>query len=232
MGRLAVLVAIAAGGAAAYYWAAGPVDRPLPVPPPAVTTNTPPLLVTPPSVQRAYAALMAGEIEQARSEYQRVLTAEPGSLDALHGLAAVSLRAGQAEAAGRYYLRAIEVDPQDILAHTGLASLWAKSHPRAAEDRLQALLARQPELSFVNYALGNLYAGQARWSEAQRAFFQAYRGEPDNPDILFNLAVSFDHLQQSKQALSFYRLALAAAEQRPASFDRRQAVTRLSALQK
>ena len=102
---------------------------------------------------------------------------------------------------------------------------------RGAESRLKSLLATQPDLPYLNFALGNLYAGQNRWDEAQSAFFKAYAGEPENPDILFNLAISLDRLHQPRLARHYYSLALVAAEARPSSFDKAQINTRLRELQ-
>lgn len=255
---LVLSLLLVGGGSAAYYWmqpeSALPLPLPVPlaapVPPPSSTAVAPAVpradavmqpavlavpaqATTPePSAQRAYAALMAGDERQSRREYLRVLEAEPTSLDALHGLATISLRQGQADAAEAYYLRALKVDAQDALAQAGLIGLKGQANPQQAEEHLKSLLAAAPELSFLNYALGNLYAGRNRWSEAQQAFFKAYSAEPDNPDILFNLAVSLDHLRQPQHALQFYKLALSAAESRPVGFDKQQVKTRVLALQR
>jgi uncharacterized protein HemY len=93
------------------------------------------------------------------------------------------------------------------------------------------LSAAQPEAHASQFALGNLYAGQGRWHEAQQAYFRAYSGEPDNPDYQFNLAVSLDQLRQPRLAAQYYQGALKAAETRHAAFDRTQAATRLRELQ-
>ena len=146
-------------------------------------------------------------------------------------MAALSLRQGHAESAGEYYLRAIEADPQDALAQAGLIGLKGQVDPLQAETRLKILLAAQPDLPFLNAALGSLYAGQNRWNEAQSAFFNATRAEPDNPDILFNLAVSLDRINSHKLAQQYYLQALAAAANRPASFDKAQVGARLRELQ-
>ncbi len=185
-----------------------------------------------PALKRGYAAYQVGNLSVASSEYQQVLVSEPKNTDALHGLAAISLRQGQSESAEGYYQRAIEADPKDALALAGLIALRAQRDPLQAESRLKALLAAQPELPFLNVALGNLYAGQNRWGEAQPLFFKAYVAEPDNPDTLFNLAVSLDHLRQPRYAMQYYRQALVAAENRPASFDKQQVGARLQELQK
>lgn len=184
-----------------------------------------------PSLARGYAAYMAGNFAAASSEYRQVLDSEAKNSDALHGMAAISLRLGQADAAEEYYLRAIEANPKDALAHAGLIGLKGQIDPLQAETRLKILLAAQPDLPFLNFTLGNLYAGQKRWNEAQSAFFKAYRAEPDNPDTLFNLAVSLDQIRQPQLAMQYYLLALATAADRPASFDKAQVNARLRELQ-
>jgi tetratricopeptide (TPR) repeat protein len=80
--------------------------------------------------------------------------------------------------------------------------------------------------------LGNQYAQQSRWSEAQAAYFKAYSIDPQNADYAFNLAVSLDQLRQRKPALEYYQRALALADKRAASFDSAQARSRVQELSK
>jgi uncharacterized protein HemY len=75
----------------------------------------------------------------------------------------------------------------------------------------------------LNFALGNLYAQQGRWNDAQQAYFRAYAGDGDNPDYpLFNLAVSLEQLRQPKLALQYYQ-GRSLRPPAPAAFDKRQA---------
>jgi uncharacterized protein HemY len=107
----------------------------------------------------------------------------------------------------------------------------ANADPYTAESRLKSLLSSQPESAPLNFALGNLYSRQGRWAEAQQVYFNAVAAEGDNPDYLFNLAVSLDHLRQARLAAQHYRLALEASAKRPAGFSRDNVQKRLGELQ-
>ena len=185
-----------------------------------------------PQIASAYQAFQAGDLATAQRDYQSVLKNEPKNIDALHGLAAISLRKGQAEAAETFYLRVLEADPKDGAAQAGLIGLRGQVDPTQSESRLKNLLAGQPESPTLNFALGNHYAQQGRWNDAQQAYFRAFSGDSENPDYQFNLAVSLEQLRQPKLALQYYQGALAAATQRPAAFDRNQVAGRISELQK
>lgn len=184
-----------------------------------------------PAVAHGYQALMEGDIATAQRDYEQVLKNEPKNIDALHGLAAIDIRQGRFDAAENHFLRALESDPKDAAAQAGLIGLRGQVDPVQSESRLKYLLAGQPDSPFLNFALGNLYARQARWNEAQQAYFRAYNGDPDNPDYQFNLAISLDQLRQPKLALQYYQGALVAAAQRPAAFDKNQATGRVRELQ-
>jgi tetratricopeptide (TPR) repeat protein len=185
-----------------------------------------------PQVSSAYQAFQAGDLATAQRDYQQVLKNEPKNINALHGLAAISLRQGQYEATENLYLHILEADPRDSAAQAGLISLRGQVDPIQSESRLKNLLAGQPDSPSLNFALGNVYAQQGRWNDAQQAYFRAYSSDSENPDYQFNLAVSLDQLRQPKLALQYYQGALAAASQRPAAFDRNQVAGRVSDLQK
>jgi len=193
-------------------------------------TITPARVQADPVLESAYQAFNAGDLARARNEYQQVLRNSPDSRDALLGLAAVEMQAKHYDAAESFYTRLLELDPRDAYAHAGLIGLKGQIDPLAAESRLKNMIAAQPEASFLNFTLGNQYAAQGRWAEAQQAYFRAYSGDPEHPDFAYNLAVSLDKMHQTKPALEYYRLALTLAEGRPVSFDRAQVSKRLSQL--
>lgn len=170
-----------------------------------------------PALQRGYAALNAGDAGDARRQYDVVLGQEPNNRDALLALAALALRDGEEQRAMALYQRLLELDPDDGEAQAGLSGM-RRGDPAGSELELKAVLHRTPGSGPALFALGNLYARQGRWPEAQQAYFRAIGAAPDNPDYAFNLAVGLDRLNQGKLALEYYGRALALAQGKPAGF--------------
>ena len=206
-----------------------PLAQPAPTPTTTIA-RTPPQVH--PRVDAGYAAYVAGDLSTARTEYQEALRDEPANRDALLGMAALEVRAGRHETAEALYLRVLQGDPRDAQAHAALIALRAgRADPLVTESRVKSMLAAEPAAHALNFTLGNQLASQNRWAEAQQEYFKAYTAEPDNADFAFNLAVSLDHLRQSRPALEYYQRAIALAAKRGASFNldaARQRATELS----
>ena len=183
-----------------------------------------------PQIERAYAAFQQGNMALALNQYQSALQRDPSNRDALLGLAAIDMRARNFELAESRYLKLLETDPRDAHAMAGLIALRGQTNPVQTESRLKSLLAAQPDAAHLHFALGNQYAAQKHWPEAQAAYFKAYSLDPGNPDFAFNLAVSLDQLRQSKLALEYYQRALALAGMRSSGFEKSQASTRITEL--
>jgi Tfp pilus assembly protein PilF len=179
------------------------------------------------TLERAYDDLQAGRLDEAQRGYQQVLRSDAMNTDALLGLATLAARQGQTDQAQAFYQRALESDPNDPTAQAGLVNTRGQADPGLAESRLKTALAGQPDAAALHFALGNLYARQARWSEAQQSYFRAYGSEPDNADFIFNLAVSLDHLHQNRLAAQYYQMALNAPGAPNAAFDANQVKARV-----
>jgi len=183
-------------------------------------------------VERGWDALQAGDLARAHEEYNRALQANPRDRDALLGLAAIDTRNQNFERAEARYLKVLELDPRDAYAQAALIGLRGGGDAQQSESRLKTLISQQPDSTALSFALGNQYASQRRWAEAQQAFFAAFSGDPENADYAYNLAISLDHLRQPRLALEYYQRALALAGNRPVGFNTAQAQARARDLQR
>lgn len=184
-------------------------------------------VVNPLSV-RGYEAMMARDLAGAQKDYMALLSKDPQNREALLGLAAVALKRGRIALAERYYGRVLEIDPEDPAATASLADI---RNPDGAESRLKSLLRDSPDSGALHFSLGNRYANQSLWADAQQAYFSAFESEPGNPDYAFNLAVSLDHLDRVEPALEYYRLALKLSGKGFPGFDPAAAVARIRELE-
>ena len=182
------------------------------------------------SLERAYAAYLAGDVESAGRAYGTVLGHEPRNRDARLGLAAVAARAGRWAEAVDHYATLLATHPADTAARAALIAI-AEKDPARAESRLKGLLRVEPEAAHLHFSLGNLYASQSRWPEAQQSWFSAYRLDRGNADHAYNLAVSLDHMSQPRSALGLYREALVLARSSPAGFEAEAVRRRIRALE-
>jgi Flp pilus assembly protein TadD len=182
-----------------------------------------------PALLAAYQAYQAGDFSLAEQQYQAVLRKDAQSKntpnrDALLGLAAVAQQRSQDSLAAQYYAQVLQQDPRDPLAVAGMLAL--RGAVDGTDSRVKNLLAQHPDSAALHFALGNQYADQSRWSEAQQSYFNAYSLAPDNAQFAFNLAISLDHLGQRKLATQHYQRALQ-LDGRTHSFDHPQTEQRL-----
>jgi len=181
-------------------------------------------------INTAYNEYNKGNYTVAEAAYQGVLKDMPENRDALLGLAAIAWRKGNIQNAYEYYLKVLKLYPRDTVAATGIISLQDYTDPLRSESTIKLMLREQPDAAFLHFALGNNYASQSRWPEAQQAFFEAYRLQSDNPDYAYNLAVSLDQIGQARPAMEYYRKALELADATQVSFNTASVLARVNDL--
>jgi Tfp pilus assembly protein PilF len=170
------------------------------------------------NVLNGYEAFQRNDLATAERSYRDALRTEPNNRDALLGLAAIAVKKDHVGLASQVYREILRVDPRDSIAQSALMSLT--SNPTTSnESQLKLMLEREPEAGHLHFGLGNYYASQARWAQAQNSYFNAFRLDNDNPDYAYNLAIGLDHLAQRQAAVKYYRLALELAGDQLPGFE-------------
>lgn len=182
-----------------------------------------------PALLDAYQAYQRGDYVTATQGYRAVLSRDAHNRDALLGLAAIAQQQGQDQTAQQYYRQLLVLDPRDPAAQAAMAA-YSPEDEGNTESRLKMLLAEQPRSSTLQFAMGNYYAGQSSWGDAQQYYFNAHTLEPSNAQFAFNLAVSLDHLGQRKLAAQYYQRALQLDVSGHSGFDHVQVQQRLNEL--
>lgn len=181
-------------------------------PAPKAATQKPFLRIAPhpaesldPMLKQAYQSYLKGNFDHAHLLYQQVLKQQPRNQDALLGLAVVAQYRGEVQQALSYYALVLMLNPQNAWANAGVTALNGDEN---RESALKNWLQDQPDSAALHFALGNHYANEARWAEAQQAYFTAHKLDPRDASVAFNLAVSLEQLGQDKLAAQYYQQAL------------------------
>jgi Flp pilus assembly protein TadD len=105
-------------------------------------------------------------------------------------LAKLHFRNGDYGLAEEYYRRAIEVNQNSLDGWLGLAATYDRLRRfDLAEQTYRALIARIGYTPVVLNNLGYHYLLEGKLEEARKYLMQAYQKDPENPQILSNLAL-------------------------------------------
>ena len=178
----------------------------------------------------AYIAFQSGDIKAARSKYEEAVKLFPDNRDALLGLGAIAMKEGDLTRVYEIYSRLYKLDPRDPVARGVLVNMDNQTDPVSRETVLKLMINDHPKEAFLYFALGNVYAAQSRWPEAQQAYFDAYSKNSSNPDYALNLAISLDHIGQTRAALDYYNTALKLADNQSSGFDSATILARIQTL--
>lgn len=176
--------------------------------------------------------LKTRQFSEASAAFKRQLNKSPHDEEALLALASIAEIQGQHAVADSWRQRAYQAAPLSPQVQAAILGTPGniQQAPISTESRLKTQLARYPDAARLHFALGNLKLAQGDWPEAQAAFLAALANDRDNPDYLFNLAISLEQQREQRRAATYYQAALQAAEFRPTAFDPQIATRRLREL--
>ena len=125
----------------------------------------------------AYSGL--GERDHAEHIYERMLEADPKSLDALRGLAAMAIQALDFETALEFHVRLIDLGEHtpEVLYNAGL--MYEKAgHPDQAMKLYTDALAEKPDMPEALLNLGRILEANGKSEEARACWSKALEAEP------------------------------------------------------
>lgn len=115
-----------------------------------------------------------------------------------------------------WFGRSLEVDPDFAAAHAGICRTYGQgfkqtsdpTYMERAESSCAVALHKDPNLEVVHIALGSLYWGTGRDSDAERAYKDALDIDPDSVEALRGLADVYYRSGRLEEAEAMHRQAI------------------------
>lgn len=140
-------------------------------------------------VNLGVALAQQGQDEEARGLFAEAIAVAPHDPRAHWNLADSFRRHGQLEKAEEHYLRVLELTPGDAETYMYLGEIqMATGRPAEAVASYVKVCQGWPWSSVARHRLGSALLRLGRSGEARQAFDDALSKEPDNPDLMSNVA--------------------------------------------
>ena len=167
-----------------------------------------------------------GKVDQAVATLEKWLKANPNDQDAARQLASIQLESGNRAAAISDYERILTKNADDPVALNNLAWLYFEAKDPRAEATARKAMTAAPDNAEIGDTLGWILVHSDAPSAANEALTlceAAAKARPDNPSVLYHLAVAQQKTGRRREALQTVERALAVE-----SFAERAAATQLA----
>ena len=161
------------------------------------------------SMLLAYKEFNDGNIDTAMVHYKKALQKRKNNIEAMFGIATCYHVLGQTADATKYYLNIIKLQPRYAPAINNLMLILAEEDLEIAIKTLQEIATHSNTDALLWLQLGNLISQTGEYHKSLRCFKLALAQEPKNPIIIYNLATTFDALNNRNAAIKFYQMSLA-----------------------
>ena len=151
----------------------------------------------------------AGELDQAKKIYEKILTSEPNNPVANHFLGLVASENGEKELAVQLINRAISCAPEYAEAYNNLGIVLSdqKKNNSAIESYKKAI-ALKPGYAEAHYNLGNTFYNLKKYDEAISCYQKTVSISASHPDALNNLASALNEKKKFSEAIHYSKKAL------------------------
>ncbi len=162
-------------------------------------------------LERAYKALLVGQVSAAISIYKEVLDKEPANKDAMFGLATAYQKNKQLDQARTIYTDLLKSEPNNQEALNNFLVLVAEEAPEDALIQLEKLERVNSDFSPVPAQIAMINIKLGHHDKAARYLRRAILLSPENLSYKYNLAITYDRLGKEAQALQLYHQLASAA---------------------
>ena len=161
------------------------------------------------SISLGYKAFNDGNIDTAMEHYKKALKKSKNNIEAMFGIATCYHILGQNDDATKHYLNIIKLKPRYTPAINNLMLILSEEDLEIAIKTLQKIATHSNTDALLWLQLGNLISQTGEYTKSLRCFKLALAQEPNNPIIMYNLATTFDVLNNRNAAIKFYQMSLA-----------------------
>ena len=151
----------------------------------------------------------SGDIQQAQTQYQRILQVEPDQPEALHGLGIIAFQLKKYNTAGDLIGKAIENKPKVPQFHynLGLVFIALNRHEKGIQAFEKAIKLK-PDYSDAYYNLAFALKEQRQFENAAKNFKIAIKLSPDDAYAYYNLGNTYEALDRYEAAVKSYQSAI------------------------
>lgn len=154
------------------------------------------------------ALLEKGDLDDAEEAFARAIELKPEFAHVHNNLGKLQRSKGNREQAEYHYRKALEIEPDFPVAASNLGALLVEGGSFGeAKEWLDHALKIQPSYALHN-GLGLLYQAQNDQEKAEQAFHDALEMEPENPEVMNNLAITCQNLGRNEEAASYFNRVL------------------------
>ncbi len=175
-------------------------------------------------LEKAYKALIVGQIAAAINTYKEILAKEPSNKDALFGLATSYHKNNQFEQARNIYTQILKKYPNEKEALNNYLVLVAEEAPQDALIELEKLERINSDFSPIPAQIAMIHLKSGNTEKAVRYLRRAILLSPENIIYKYNLAITYDRIGKADSAIQLYRQIIVEVEEKgaviPGSIDK------------
>ena len=145
-----------------------------------------------------------GEMEKARSSFEKALALNPKYADAHYNLGKLQYERGEKEKAIASFRKTTELNPVHAEAHHNLGNAYHDAgRTEEAIDQYEKVIRINPYYADAYYALGNAYYAAGNREKASGFYEKALEINPGDGEVCYNLAVLYYQKKQYARAIKY-----------------------------